>query len=222
MSKARYFVRLDDACPQFQIEKWQPFFDLFDKYDIKPIIAVIPDNKDPKIQKGSTSRGDFWKMVRQWQAKGWCVALHGLNHLYVNDDPGILGITRHSEFAGRPEEEQRQMLVCGLEIFRREGVEPSTFVAPSHSLDANTIKVLKELGFDWLSDGLFTHPTSWRGINWLPCQLWGPKEKKDGTWTMCFHPETTPEASFKALERFIEANHSQFSTYKSLYFTPPL
>lgn len=47
---AKYLIRLDDACPTFSLAKWQRFFNLFDKYGIKPIIAVIPDCKDKSLQ----------------------------------------------------------------------------------------------------------------------------------------------------------------------------
>ena len=47
--KEKYLIRLDDACHDMAIDKWSQIEDLLDKYSIKPIVAVIPDNKDEKL-----------------------------------------------------------------------------------------------------------------------------------------------------------------------------
>ena len=46
---ARYLIRLDDACPQMHHEKWNKIEEIFDIFDIKPIVAIIPDNKDKTL-----------------------------------------------------------------------------------------------------------------------------------------------------------------------------
>ena len=73
-------IRLDDIAENMN---WQ-FMDeseiLFDKYNIKPLLGVIPNNKDkellsfPKYEK-------FWEKVRYWQNKKWEIAMHGYSHL---------------------------------------------------------------------------------------------------------------------------------------------
>ena len=45
----KYIVRLDDACPTMDRKKWNRFFDILDKYNIKPIVAVIPNNEDKNM-----------------------------------------------------------------------------------------------------------------------------------------------------------------------------
>src|SRR5260370_42375028 len=49
---------------------------------LKPILAVVPDNQDPML-KVDAPVADFWDRVRQWQARGWTIALHGYQHRYV-------------------------------------------------------------------------------------------------------------------------------------------
>ena len=41
-----YLVRLDDASEYMDIEKWKIVEGILDKYQIKPLVGIIPDNKD--------------------------------------------------------------------------------------------------------------------------------------------------------------------------------
>lgn len=45
--KVEYCIRLDDACPQMNAEKWARIERILDKYKVKPIVGVIPENRDP-------------------------------------------------------------------------------------------------------------------------------------------------------------------------------
>lgn len=184
--KAWYLMRLDDACPTFTKNKWEKYFEIFRKYNIKPIIAVIPRNEDNSLKKEDMDVSQFWEMVKGWQKDGWCIALHGLNHVYINNERGILGLTPHSEFVGLSLEEQNKKIKEGVTIFQENGIErPSVFVAPSHSFDENTIKSLKYNGINIISDGLYTHPYEINGITYISCQLWYPQIKTNGVWTIC-------------------------------------
>ena len=42
-----YILRLDDASDYMDVEKWSRMEELLDKYQIKPLVGVIPDNQDP-------------------------------------------------------------------------------------------------------------------------------------------------------------------------------
>ncbi len=208
---AKYLVRLDDACPTFTLSKWKRFFDLFERYNIKPIIAVIPANRDPKLRKEYRSEAEFWKMVKIWQNLGWCIALHGFDHVYINNESGINKITPHSEFVGLPLDEQKKRIKQGIGVFLANGIDrPDVFVAPSHSLDNNTLEALKDNGVSIVSDGLYKHPYIYRGLKWVPCQLWWPQNKRNGVWTICYHPETATDSAVKQLEEFIKVHDSDF------------
>src|SRR5437773_4931297 len=88
---------------------------------------------------------DFWPRVREWQARGWSIGLHGHQHVYVNKNAGIMGITSQSEFAGVAPERQAEKLRAALEIFGREGVRADCWVAPSHSFDLTTVALLAQV-----------------------------------------------------------------------------
>jgi len=91
--------------------------------DIKPIIAVIPDNRDREffIEK---EKEDFWDYVRERQKIGWVIGVHGYQHLYITRNGGILGINPCSEFAGLSEREQEEKIVRALEVFKTTILNP--------------------------------------------------------------------------------------------------
>lgn len=187
MAERRYLVRFDDICPTMNWRVWDAIEAHLVRFDVRPILAVVPDNRDPKLVV-EDPRKDFWDRVRRWQGAGYAIALHGFQHVYVNKDPGLIGVTRQSEFAGLPREEQRAKLEKALAIFADEGVRADAWVAPSHSFDRTTVEVLASLGVSVISDGLWTWPfTDPGGTTWIPQQLWGFRQKPAGIWTVCNH-----------------------------------
>ena len=125
------------------------------------------------------------------QAKGYTIALHGYQHVYVNQNPGLLKLNPQSEFAGLPRAEQKAKLRKALAIFADHGVRAEAWVAPSHSFDQNTVEILGELGLQVISDGLWPRPfTMADGMVWVPQQLWSFRSAPSGVWTVCNHHNT--------------------------------
>jgi predicted deacetylase len=155
--------------------------------DVKPIVAVVPDNQDAALKVGEENK-NFWDDVRAWQERGWTIGLHGYQHVYATEDAGLLGVNRFSEFSGVPYAEQRRKLECALEVFQREQVATNLWVAPGHSFDETTLKVLRELGIGSLSDGHFLYSrVDAQGMMWIPQQLWRFRRMPLGVWTVCLH-----------------------------------
>jgi hypothetical protein len=154
---------------------------------VKPILAVVPDNQDETLKVGEDNK-NFWYEVRLWQARGWTIGLHGYQHLWTTQDSGLLGVNPFSEFSGLSFVEQQRKLEQALDIFRRQHVTADIWVAPGHSFDETTLKVLNGLGILNVSDGyfLYSHVDS-RGMTWIPQQLWRFRRMPLGIWTVCFH-----------------------------------
>lgn len=184
---ARYLVRFDDICPTMNWAVWNAIETHLVAHQVLPILAVVPDNQDANLVV-DPPRENFWDQVRRWQQQGYCIALHGYQHRYVNKNPGILRLTNNSEFAGLPRTEQKDKLSRGIEIFSKKGVRVDAWVAPSHSFDRVTVEVLAELGVTVISDGLQRLPfTDSRGVTWIPQQLWNFALRSAGVWTVCYH-----------------------------------
>jgi predicted deacetylase len=187
MQESRYLVRFDDICPTMNWAVWEGIEAYLDRFGVKPILAVVPDNQDPKLMVDEP-RADFWDRVRGWQAKGYTIAVHGYRHQYINTNPGRMGLTFQSEFAGLSRAEQEDKLRKALAIFESHGVKADAWVAPSHSFDKVTVDVLADLGVPVISDGLWPMPfTQANGITWVPQQLWSFERMKRGIWTVCNH-----------------------------------
>ena len=187
---------------------WDQIEPVLSQHDIQPILAVIPDNRDPRLVV-SAPAADFWLRVRRWQKKGWAIGLHGYQHVYQNRNAGLLGLTPQSEFAGIEEGKQRRALTAAVAIFKDNGVNPDCWVAPSHSFDATTVRLLAEVNISVISDGLFSCPhTDTFGITWVPQQLWGALTNRPaGVWTACYHHNSWQDHTLK---EFID-NTRQFS-----------
>jgi len=207
---AKYIIRLDDACPTMNRENWERMEKLLDNYKIKPIVAVVPNNQDKKLMIDEVDE-NFWQKVRNWQSKGWEIALHGYEHKYATEAPSIVPINNYSEFAGVSLEEQCQKIEEGIAIFKKHNISTRVWVAPAHSFDENTIEALKsESDITIISDGIAFSPYWEHGMHWIPQQLWKFREMFFGTWTSCFHPDSMSEKEFIRLEHFLANNGSKF------------
>ncbi len=184
---AQYLIRFDDICPTMDWQKWQPVEQALLRSGIKPLLAVVPDNRDPELCV-APANPEFWQRVRAWQSLGWGIGLHGFQHRYDSPAAGVLGRHGYSEFAGLPESVQREKLERGIEIFRREGVRTDAFIAPGHTFDQATLHALVSLRVTCLSDGYALHPyVSREGMLWVPQQLGWFRKMPFGTWTVCLH-----------------------------------
>jgi hypothetical protein len=218
---AQYLIRLDDLCPTNNLEKWERFFNLFDLYGIKPVIAVIPDNQDPKLKACGSYNLDYWPLVRKLQAKNYVIGMHGFEHLYQTTDSGILKINPRSEFAGLPLHIQEAKIKAADSIFKRENVYTPLFVAPAHAFDHNTLLALNNCSdIRIISDGLLKAPYIKLGFKWIPVQLSAATLKTGGTWTFNYHPETCRDEAFYKLKTFIEKHHKDFVSLHELAYNP--
>jgi len=215
---AKYILRLDDACPTMDRNKWQKIEEICDKYDIKPIVAVIPNNKDKEMMVSNYDES-FWDKVRNWQKKGWYIAMHGYDHVYVTKESGFLPFNKQSEFAGLNYEEQAEKIKKGWEVFQKEGIKTKIWVAPSHTFDVNTLRAIKEFtNIEIISDGIGLFPFKRYGFKWLPQQIWKFRKMPFGIWTGCFHPNNMNEDDIKNLEEFIRNNKKNFIHIEDLKF----
>jgi predicted deacetylase len=176
------------------------------EFDVKPIMAVVPDNQD-KTLKVSEPNPEFWSEVRAWQGRGWPIGMHGYQHVFATRDPGIIGINKFSEFSGLSFQEQMDKIRCSLGIFERERVKPEVWVAPAHSYDGTTETALQLAGIKYISDGLHLFPRlNSCGMLAVPQQFWRFRWMPLGVWTICQHFNSWTEkhlAQFRAdIERF--------------------
>lgn len=203
-------MRLDDACPTMDWERWERITALLDAYNIKPIVGVIPDNQDPAFHI-NPPRPDFWTVISRWHEKGWAIGLHGYQHLYTTEEGGLVPINRKSEFAGLPLDNQREKIRNAWQIFQAHQLQPAVWIAPGHSFDTNTLLALGyETEIKIISDGIAFGCFKSEGFYWIPQQLWRFHKMPFGTYTICLHPNKMNDEAFLTLERNLDRYNRLF------------
>jgi hypothetical protein len=177
-------------------------------------VAVIPDCQDKELKYEKPMK-DFWLKVKEWENKGWTIAMHGYQHLsFETKSPSFVPFHKRSEFAGLPYEIQAQKIKNAWEIFNEAGIKPKVWVAPFHSFDKNTLLALKNLTeiriiSDCFAFDVFFH----EDFYFIPQQLWNFKIMPFGLWTICLHPNTMKENDLEKLKDW-------FKKYRNLFMSP--
>jgi Uncharacterized protein conserved in bacteria (DUF2334) len=209
--RAKYLLRFDDLCPTMDRDRWQRFAPLLRRFGIRPILAVVPDNQDAELRICTPDPG-FWAEMQEWQAAGATIGLHGYQHVCAAEGRGLMPLHAKTEFAGVPQERQREWIRAGLGILAGHWLTAQVWVAPRHGSDWATVEVLRDEGIGVVSDGFARGPFRERGVTWIPQQLWGPVEKKDGLWTICLHTNSATDEAVGELEGFLERFAVQFTS----------
>lgn len=209
----KYIIRLDDASEKRDVKKWDKIEELLDSHNIKPLVGIIPNCKDKKMELYDVDE-KFWDLVHIWMEKGWILALHGYNHVYTSNSGGINPVNEKSEFAGVSIELQKEKIKKGVDIFREHGLEPLVFFAPSHTFDLNTLNALSsESNIRFISDTVSSKPYNYKGFTFVPQQTGALRKIPAQIVTACFHPNTMSDKDFDRLELFISKNNESFISF---------
>ncbi len=219
MFNSKYLIRLDDACPTMDRKKWDRMESILDKFSIKPMVGIVPNNRDENLMVDKEDV-KFWDKVHNWAGKGWAIALHGYDHCYISDKgmSGINPMWSRSEFAGVSLEKQKEKIHNGVSILKEHGIDAKYFFAPSHTFDDNTLTALKEKSdIRIISDTIATKPYKKGEFVIIP-QLGGHCTKMfiPGYWNFCLHPNLMTEENFIQTESFIKENEASFIDFDEL------
>lgn len=220
----KYIYRMDDITPDMNWKRFWNYMHLFKKHGVVPLLGVVPENRDPELSVGRTEE-NFWEIIRELQNKGEAeIAQHGYRHMLKKTASksyprGICRFNHLSEFAGLSYEEQFNMIKSGREILQAHGIFTDIWMPPCHSSDKVTIKVLKDLGFRHVTDGIALYPFKYSGLSFVPQQLWKPKRMPVGVFTVCLHINKEAESLYNSVKRHTEsgARICSFSEAAELY-----
>lgn len=200
----QYVLRFDDICPTMNWTIWDRVEEILRDNGIRPMLAVVPQNADPKLQVADPNP-EFWDRARGWQHLGWDLMLHGFDHIYASPDAGLWGYDARSEFAGVAEPEQRRKITEGLQILAAEELSVSGWIGPNDSFDLTTVDLLTAAGVNVISAGFARRPyLDKRGATWVPCQLWDFRLRRSGVWTVCMHINSWSDADVDTFAANIE------------------
>lgn len=219
MSKIKYLIRLDDACPTMDKAKWDRMEQILDQYGVRPMVGIVPACRDETLMLDPPDPA-FWTKAQAWGKKGWAIALHGYDHVYTSEGglDGLNPLWARSEFAGIPLDIQREKIRKGLIILQKHGLRPRFFFAPSHTFDKNTLIALREESdIRIISDTIATKPYRYQDFTMLP-QLGGRCVERiiPGVWTFCLHPNMMSEEDLRQTASFIQSHQQQFYGFDDL------
>ena len=209
----QYILRFDDITPCMDWDKFNIIEKSIINFGIKPIIGVVPENRDSKLKIGNKN-GRFWETIRNYQSLGWGIAQHGCYHQYTTNSGGILGLSNKSEFAGLDFDKQFQLINTGKQILNDEGIKVDLFMAPSHSFDITTINVLKKCNIKYITDGFGIYPYDYKGITVIPQLYASPLNHYFGIYTICLHTNTMNNEGLIDIVEFIKKNHKCIISYE--------
>ena len=207
---AKYILRLDDIAPNMN---WRGFTEIqiaCEETGIKPLLGVIPDNRDPQLLKFPRAPFPFFHEMRRLQEADWTIAQHGFQHLCTSRSGGLLGLANKSEFAGLPFALQRKKIEAGRSILAANGLPTDIFMAPSHSFDESTLSGLVDLGFTQVTDGLSLLPYRDRGLLFIPQLFGAPKPMPFGLFTFCLHLNTMSVSEIFRVAGFLRRHAKHF------------
>ena len=207
-------IRLDDIAENMNWDLMDKSELLFEKYKIKPILGVIPNNKDNELLS-YPKKNDFWEKVRSWKNKGWEIAMHGSTHVYdkVTKNKDYFGHGGKSEFFGHPIEVQILKIKDGLKKFDNEKIKIRSFYAPNHTYDKNTLIALKETGINEIIDGYGLMPYTENNIKFIPQLFYKPLSLPFGIQCTQIHLNYWEQKDFDNFENFILNNLNKIITY---------
>ena len=207
-------IRFDDIAENMNWDLMDKCEKLFSKYNIKPVVGVIPNNKDKDLLN-FPYRKDFWNKVRNWQSKKWVIAIHGYNHLYENETnkKDFFKHGGNSEFYGHSLDTQIDKLKKSIEIFKDNNIKVRCFFAPNHTYDKNTFQALKSVGINEVIDGYGLIPYEYSKIKFIPQLFYKPILLPFGIQSTQIHLNTWTLNDFKNFENFIIKNSEKIIDY---------
>lgn len=217
-----YIFRMDDISPTMNWERFNALLGLFIANNIKPLLGIIPENRDPRLML-TPPRSNFWQTMRTLVKEDLVdIAQHGYQHIleprYTAKLPSYLYPRRpYSEFAGDPLELQIEKILRGKKILASEGLETAYWMAPNHSLDATTLEALRLTGFTAATDGITHSPFTDNSILFIPQQTWRPRWSPGGIQTICLHSDNITIEEIRGIRHFLRGPHhvSRFSSVTS-------
>lgn len=207
-------IRLDDIAENMNWPLMKKCESLFDKYNIKPLLGVVSNNKDPELL--SNQKNDkFWDQIRKWKEKNWEISMHGFTHVYDQETKkkDYFNYGGGSEFFGHSYEEQFSRINKSLEIFKKENIEVRSFFAPNHTYDLNTFSALKNNNIQNIIDGYGLMPFKRNNINFIPQLFYREILLPFGIQSTQVHLNYWNENDFQAFEKFIIKNNSKVISF---------
>ena len=207
-------IRLDDIAENMNWDLMEKSELLFEKHGIKPVLGVIPNNKDEELLS-YPKQNNFWEQLRKWRDKGWEISMHGFTHVYDKNTKkkDYFKYGGGSEFCGHSLETQMSRIESGLKKFRDEKIKIRSFFAPNHTYDKNTFAALKNSGINEIIDGYGIMPYEENNIKFIPQLFYKVLILPFGIQSTQIHLNYWEQKDFDNFKNFVEKNKNKIISY---------
>ncbi len=209
----KFIIRIDDVVPRMNLSNFNILKDSLNLLEIKPVIGVVPDNKDPNLNVREEDE-NFWTTMRELKSLGWTIAQHGYRHEYESRDSGILDINEFSEFAGLSLDTQLNKIESGKRILMEKELWEPVFMAPGHSFDQQTLIALKKCNFKYITDGFGFFPWQEDELIFVPQIFSSFINFGFGIYTVCLHLNELSEEQIKLIVEKVKRNRKNFISFQ--------
>ena len=205
-----YILRFDDINPNMDWERFNKLKSIINKYNIKSILGVIPKCEDKTISNFPENKNYFIDL-KKMKSDGDLIAQHGYTHITDSKSKGLYGNEKRSEFAGLNYNDQYERIFKGKKILLENCLWQPIFMAPVHTFDNTTLKVLRKLDFKLITDGFSRYPFELNGIKLIPQISSMPLPTCLPLISqLCIHINNLSDEKLKFLVSFIEENNHLF------------
>ena len=213
-------LRFDDVASNMNWKFMDKCEALFEEMNIKPLVGVIPDNKDPELLK-YPSNSEFWSRVRSWRKKGWEISMHGFDHVYNNDTKfeDYFNYGGRSEFFGHEYKHQYNKIKLGKEKFDSEDVMVKSFFAPNHTYDNNTFKALYDNDLKIIIDGYGLFPYKSYNLTFVPQLFHKEIMLPFGIQSTQIHLNYWNDEYFINFKKFVKNYHNRIKDFDEILET---
>lgn len=207
----KYLYRIDDIHPQMMWDRFYEIMEIFGEYDTVPLLGLIPDNRDESIMF-DPENPEYYDIIKSLVESGKAqICQHGFTHVYTTVQNSVnqylYGRVSPSEFANLSYETQYQMIQEGRHKLQSAGLYTDSWMAPSHTNDKRTFRVLKNLGFKYVTDGIALFPYEKYGLIFIPQQIWEPKKEFGcGVFTICLHLDDLTDELIEEIRQHLESD----------------
>ena len=207
-------IRLDDIAANMNWHLMEKCEKLFDKHNIKPLLGVVSNNKDPELLSNQ-KKDNFWDQIRKWHNKNWEIAMHGYTHIYDSDTnkKDYFNYGGKSEFFGHSYEVQSSRIKKSLEIFNNEKIKIRSFFAPNHTYDHNTFAALRDNNIYNIIDGYGIMPFKKDNLNFIPQLFYKQVMLPFGIQSTQIHLNYWNDNDYEKFENFIIKNSSKIISF---------
>jgi len=207
-------IRIDDVAENMNWSLMSKCENLFDQFNIKPLLGVIPENRDKELYTYE-KKEDFWSRVRDWQKKGWEISMHGFSHVYDQETnkKDYFSYGGRSEFFGHDYETQALRIENGLKKFKSEKINIRSFFAPNHTYDKNTFAALRKSGIKNIVDGYGLIPYTENNLNFIPQLFYKEIILPFGIQSTQIHLNYWDENDFNNFKNFISKNSNKIINF---------